>query len=153
MRVRGLAAGAVALGFAAWLAAGGQHSPAPRPGTSAARATFGGGSPVAPLDVPLPGLRFAVPAGGHASILLDLDAAPGGADLAARLALASLLGVPGEWPLAGPLDVAALGPDLATSATPVPEPSALALILLGAGGLAAARAHVAAGRRGSRLAP
>jgi hypothetical protein len=142
MRVRRLAAAAIALGLAAWLAAGGRPSSGPR--TDAAGAMLGGGSADALLAAPLPVLRFALPAGGRASLRLGLRVAPTAeVALAADLALVALLGVPGEWPLEAGLAerprLGAAAPALASAPAPVPEPSALVLLLVGAGGLAALR--------------
>jgi hypothetical protein len=156
MRVRRLAAGAIALGIGGWLAAGGRPAPGPRPGALEASVALGGGSPEAPLASPPPVLRFALPLGGHGWLLLDLGSGAD-ADLAARAALAGLLGVRGEWPLDGRLGLAALEPAVGTGpgAAPVPEPRPLALVLLGAAGLAGARTlgRRPAGHGPARLAP
>jgi hypothetical protein len=99
------------------------------PGSAAARL----GGEVAPL-------RFEAPAGGFARLVVYLAAAPRAAGgPAASVALASLLGVPGEVSLAAraprgiehsPLSSTADAP--AAGLEPVPEPGALAL---GLGGL------------------
>jgi hypothetical protein len=160
MRVRGLAAAAIALGLATWLATGGRPAPAPRPGPPDATAALGDGSPEALLATPLPGLRFALPLGGPASLRLALRTGPGGElGLPVEIVLVALLGMPGEWPLGAPprepRGPGALEPALGRGAAQVPEPSALAQILLGAGGLAATRAfgRRPAGRGPVRLAP
>lgn len=132
------------MALALWPAAGGRPAEAPRP-AGVARG-FGAGASAALPETALAPARFAVPVGGHASLRVALPVAPGG-DAPAD-ALVALLGVPGEWPLesaGGPgldglaLELASSRPGLGSEASPVPEPSALALVLLGTAGLAAWR--------------
>jgi hypothetical protein len=154
---RGLAAGAIALGVAGLFAAAGPRAHAPSEATLEIAGAFGPGAPEALPAAPLPVLRFAVPAGGHASLRLALLAGSSGDRLvAADVALVALLGVPGEWPLDGALGLADRVPARETDAAPVPEPGSLALLCLGAAGLAGARTfgpRGPAGRDSARLSP
>jgi MYXO-CTERM domain-containing protein len=95
-------------------------------------------------------LRFAAPAGGAAELVIYLPGTPArsAGPEAARFALASLLGIPGEVALAG--DGALLGESLAPSVDAGPEPVAEpASGLLGLLGLAALGLAGLARRRGS----
>jgi hypothetical protein len=154
---RGLAAGAIALGVASLLAAAGRFAHAPFEAAREIAGPFGPGAPEPLPAAPLPVLRFAVPAGGHASLRLGLLAGDSGERVvAADVALVALLGVPGEWPLDGALELADPVPTPETEAAPVPEPGSLALLCLGAAGLAGARAvgpRGLAGRGSGRLSP
>jgi len=154
---RGLAAGAIALGVASLFAAAGPRAHAPFEAALEIAGAFGPGAPEALPAAALPVLRFAVPAGGHASLRLGLLAAGSGdRAVAADVALVALLGVPGEWPLDGALELADPAPTQETRAAPVPEPGSLALLCLGAAGLAGARSfgpRGSAGRDSARLSP
>jgi hypothetical protein len=148
---RALALGTIALALAAGF---GARDPAGAARASAGErvAALGPGAPDALLAAPLPPLRLAVPAGGHASLRVELargDARGRMAD-AADVALVRLLGVPGEWPLEG-VHGAAEAPRVdEREVALVPEPASLPLVLLGATLLGA---RPRAGRADRRTSP
>ena len=161
---RALALGTIALALAAGLGARDAAGAAPANADQRV-AALGPGAPDLLLAAPLPPLRLAVPAGGHASLRVGLetrDRSGGRAAEAADVALVRLLGVPGEWPLAS-VRSAALAPVVdEREPTLVPEPASLPLVLLGAvllaGARAAGRSHPritlsAAGRSEPRTSP
>ena len=139
MRRRRLALGVLALGATLAGPAGAQL---PKPALQHAGAPAGldelegrgpgpPGSAAAILGAGASALRFAAPAGGSASLVVYLASEPGAGRPWQSVALASLLGVPGEVrldarPARPPLPAVSAGPE------PVPEPSPLAL---GLGGL------------------
>lgn len=153
---RGLAAGAIALGAAGFLAAAGPRASTPASAAFALAGVLGPGAAEALLAAPPPTLRFSVPAGGHASLRLGFSTGGARERAVVELALVALLGVPGVWPLDGARGLAEAGPAPETDAAPVPEPGSVALLGLGVACLAGARAlrpRRPAGRDAAPLAP